>query len=62
MKRPVKADDLPPLLLRVAAAKNLLDMRTLMREVKAPGSVKGLAGDRARNAIADVLREMGETR
>jgi len=45
--------------LRKLAVVHLVDPRTICRELNAPGSVKGMTGDRARAAVAE-LRALTE--
>jgi carbamoylphosphate synthase small subunit len=40
-------------LLRQVAAKHGVDSRTVEREIREPGSVRGLAGERARRAVRE---------
>ncbi len=43
--------------LKGAASRNLLDVRTLMREALMPGSIGGHEGARARRALLEATRE-----
>lgn len=41
--------------LRALAVKHLVDPRSIAKEYEEPGSVKGMAGARARAALADPI-------
>jgi hypothetical protein len=43
-------------LLRRLAVEHSVDPRTIVRELDQPGSVRGLAGERARRAVAELRR------
>lgn len=54
------ADELPPIgsaVLRRYAVRFSIDPRTIRRELHAPGSVGGMAGERARAAVAALRAE-----
>jgi hypothetical protein len=45
---------LPAAILRRIAVRSSTDPRTVLREWRSPGSVKGMSGDRIRRALAEL--------
>jgi hypothetical protein len=52
---------IPSALARELAARHQIDPRSLAREAAVPGSVRGMAGDRARAALAELQAVAGRT-